>query len=274
MSTTATPHGTKSTRDGTVDAWIPTPLFSRWDNAQGHGVVVEIVGCDEDLRSIGSLPTMDRMIDWRIRRLDQVADPDALFLLVIWNASFSRELALCLVGCRRPSCVAIVCHSSDHPPPVFNGRPVGRLCFEGSVRKQLCKLIPSLVVPIAYEGLVCVDYADLELAISRGGKIRQFVRQSDDVESAVAIVRDVAGHLRTLRQEASVCVSMLVGRATLTWKLVDDVLGGIQDLIHPEVLLVTSAVAHEGSGACITVLTSSGPSYHCSPIKELKQLRI
>ena len=87
----------------------------------------------------------------------------------------------------------------------------------------------------------------------------QFVRQSDDVQAAsAAILRDIKTHMRTLGPEAEVCLGILVDSASLEMKLVDEIANAIYGMLHPDIPLVISAVAHSGTDAWISVLTTAG----------------
>jgi hypothetical protein len=241
------------------DTSVPAPLFRRLNVAEGQLVVVQLVGSDEDFKNIGAFPNLDGAIEWRRHRVDQPIDPRALFTLVIWNPSYSQHFPLSLRADRQASSILFAYRSPEIPPYRLNGQLTSRLHFEGPVRALMRRLVTSLIIPVTFDGLICVADADIQQAVNRGGTVMQFVRRSDDVQRAfAAILRDITTHLHTLRPEASVCVGILADAASLNMGLVDQIGGEINRMLHPEILLVISAVAQSGKGACISVLTTAG----------------
>jgi hypothetical protein len=150
-----------------VNTVIPTPLFGRYSAAEGRRLAVYVVACDEDLRSIGSLPTFNDAINWRIVRADQSVETDTLIKLVIWDASFAANLPISLDDRQQTGPSLIAYRTPDTPPHLLKGRPTSRLCFQGSINSLLRRLAYSLIIPEAYEGLICVAYEDVAKAVSR-----------------------------------------------------------------------------------------------------------
>ena len=135
---------------------IPTPFFGRFNVAEGQRLVVQIVGSDEDLQSMSSFPTLGGAIEWRDGEVDQSVEPPAWLTLVIWHPSYSQARPLSLRASRRPFPTLIAYRSPDAPPQMLDGQPTSLLLFEGSVGNLVRRLIPSLVIPVAFEGVICV----------------------------------------------------------------------------------------------------------------------
>lgn len=260
-----------------VNATIPTPLFGRYSAFAGQRLAVHIVGCEEDLKTIGSLPTFNDAIDWRFIRADQALEADAMIRLVIWNASFAETLPISMgMGLQRwPFLIAY--RPPDAPPPFLNGRPTSRLRFEGSITSLLRMLVYSLIIPEAFDGLVCVAYEDLAEAVSRGGEMLHFFRRSEDVQYDIAtIFRDAAADLQALGPGAAVCLSLSADSESLTIDLLDEICRILHKMLNDDIFFVVSAVAHAGKEVCISVLTTSGihpeslAPTNSSPIYEMK----
>jgi hypothetical protein len=246
-------------RDRMTNTTISAPLFRRLNVAEGQRILVQIVGSDEDLQSLGSFPTLDGAIEWKRDRFGQHVQPEALFTLVIWNQSYSQAFSLSLPVGRQTSPILIAYRSPDIPPEWLSGQLTSRFHCEEPVEILMRRLVTSLIIPVLFNGLICVAEDDIQQALNRGGSVMQFVRRSDDVQCAfAAILRDVTTHLRALGPKASVCLGILADAASLDMRLVDQIGGEITSLLHPDILLVISAVASSGSEAQISVLTTAG----------------
>lgn len=246
-------------RDCGTEPTIPTPLFGLNHSASGQRLVVRVVGSDEDVQLISSFPTLDGAIEWRGDGIDQPGESETWLTLVIWNPSYSQERPLSLRTSRRPFPTLIAYRSPDVPPRMLDGKPTSLLHFEGSAGNLVRRLIPSLIIPVSFSGHICVAEQDIEEVINRGGTVMQFLCRSDDVQDAFsALLLDITTHLRMLGPEAAVCLGILVSSASLEMKLVDEIACKVNKMLHPDILLVLSAVAHPGKEAFLSLLTTAG----------------
>jgi hypothetical protein len=219
---------------------------------------VQIVGEGEDLGSIGALPTLDGTIAWSFRGPDDPLDPEALFTFVIWRPSLSLPLSRLLQDPLCESPVVILHRGAEAPPLMLDGRKTSRLHFEGAPRDALLRMISSLIIPMAFEGWIGVDHADVKLAIEHGGVVQLFERRSPNFQQATdAMIREVRDPLASLGANAAVCVGLQVPSA-LTMEEFDGYTKKINDTVHPDIFAVISWVTHDDPETIASILTISG----------------
>lgn len=236
---------------------IPAPLFNRFV-CHNNAVAVQIVGEEEDLGSIGVLPTLDGTIAWSFRGPDGPLDPEALFTFVIWRASLSLPLSRLLQDPRCETPVVILYRGVEAPPQVLNGRKTSRLRLEGSPRDALLRMISSLIVPMAFDGMIGVDHADLKLAIEHGGVVQHFECRSWNFRHATdAMIRETRDHLASLGANAAVCMGLQVPSA-LTMEEFDGYAKKVHEFMHPDIFAVISWVTHDDPETIASILAISG----------------
>jgi hypothetical protein len=236
---------------------IPTPLFDRFV-CHNNTVAAQVAGEVEDLESIGALPTLDGTIAWSFRGPSDTFDPEALFTFVIWRASLRLPLSRLLQDPRCESPVVILYRGAELPPLMLGCRKTSRLHFVGSPRDVLLTMISPLIVPVAFDGMIGVDHADMKLAIEHGGDMRHFECRSQNFRHATdAMIREVHDHLTSLGANAAVCVGLQVPSA-LTMEEFDGYTKKINDTAHPDTFAVISWVTHDDPETIASILTISG----------------
>lgn len=236
---------------------IPTPLFNRFV-CHNNAVAVQIVGEEEDLESIGELLTLDGTIAWSFRRPDDPLDPKALFTFAIWRASLSLPLSHLLQDPRCEAPVVILYRGVEAPPSVLNGRKTSRLHFEGSPRDALLRMISSLIVPVAFDGRIGVDHADVKLAIEHGSVMQHFECRSQNFQRATdTMIREVRDHLASLGTNAAVCIGLQVPSAR-TMVEFDAYMKKVYETMPPDTFAVISWVIHDDPETIASILTISG----------------
>ncbi len=236
---------------------IPTPLFNRFVG-HNNAVVVQVVGEEEDLGSIGVLPTLDGTIAWSLHGPSDPFDPKAMFIFVIWRASLTLPSSRLLQDPRCEASLVILYRSVEVPPLMLDGRKTTRLRFEGSPRGVLLRMISSLIVPMAFEGLICVDHADVKLAVEHGGVMQHFEYRSQNFQHATdAMIREADNHLASLGANSAICVGLQVPSA-LTMGEFDAYTKNVLDAVHPDTFAVISWVTHDDPATIASIVTISG----------------
>lgn len=236
---------------------IPTPLFNRFVG-HNNAVAVQIIGEEEYLGSIGVLPTLDGTIAWSLHGPSDPFNPEAMFIFVIWRASLSLPPSRLLQDPRCEATLVILYRGAEVPPLMLDGRKTSRLRFEGAPRDVLLRMISSLIVPMAFEGRIGVDHADVKLAIEHGGVMQLFERRSPNFQQATeAMIREVRDPLASLGANAAVCVGLQVPSA-LTMEEFDGYTKKINDTVHPDIFAVISWVTHDDPETIASILTISG----------------
>ncbi len=236
---------------------IPTPLFDRFV-CHNNAVAAQVAGDVEDLESIGALPTLDGTIAWSFRGPSDTFDPEALFTFVIWRASLRLPLSRLLQDPRCEGPVVILYRGVETPPLMLGGRKTSRLHFVGSPRDALLRMIPPLIVPMAFDGMIGVDHADVKLAIEHGGDMRHFECRSQNFRHATdAMIRDAHEHLASLGANAAICGGLQAPSALNIGEF-DVYIKSVLEAAHPDTFAVISWVTHDDPQTIASILTISG----------------
>lgn len=237
---------------------IPTPLGNRFV-CHNNAVTVQVVGEEEELEFIGGLPTLDGTIAWSFRGLNDPLDPGAMFTFAIWRASLLLPLSRLL---QNPCCgtpVVILYRDVDTPPLVLNGRKTSRLRFEGAPGDVLLRMISPLIVSMAFDGLIGVDYDDVKLAIEHGGVMQHFECRSLNFRHATdAMIREAHDHLASLGANAAICCGLQTPPSVPTMGEFDAYMLKVREAMHPDTFTVCSLVAHDDPETIASILTISG----------------
>lgn len=137
---------------------------------------IDIVAGRADLDGVDGLQCLEEDIVWRLVRSVDECLVSATWVVVVWNDSLgSSQIPLpcnAIVLCRNPGQKRRA--RKTHPHCTI-------MVFRDGVRQALVDLMPLLVLSGNYDGLICVDIADVDALLGMGCEIHFRSRRFDDV---------------------------------------------------------------------------------------------
>lgn len=181
---------------------------------------IAVVAAAHDRRAIGEMPSFSGGVSWSYCQSLEDLTGTASWVIVVWgNEIHLNDAPL-------PNGAIVICNDlmqesearMEYPDCVV-------MVTEKSIRQSVLDLLYTLIIACNYDGLICVDYADVREAFRRGRALTSFARKLTGAQDIPTLFSPATAEIRC--SVAAVCAGIYISEELLfneagAYKKIDD----------------------------------------------------